>query len=112
MFIKMPNASNLLYTMLVAVFFVGCENAGTTRQQLSGNESELPEELKGIKIYRVATGNGGSVKVAILNGNINSTTYKQGKTKQSTIIVNKQNRKLIEVKEVLIENDSVLVCRK
>ena len=25
MFKKMPNASNLLYTMLVAVFFVGCK---------------------------------------------------------------------------------------
>ena len=25
MFKKMPNASNLLYTMLVAVFLVGCE---------------------------------------------------------------------------------------
>ena len=104
--------SHFLYTMLVAVLFVGCENAGTSRQQLSGNESELPEELRGLKIYRVATEGGGSVKVAILNGNVNSTTYQQGKVKNSTIIVNKQNGKLIEVKEILIENDSVLVCRK
>ena len=41
---------NLAKWLLVAVFFVGCEDAGTTRQQLSGNESELPEELKGLKI--------------------------------------------------------------
>jgi hypothetical protein len=26
MFKKMPNASNLLYTMLVAVFLIGCES--------------------------------------------------------------------------------------
>ena len=29
MFKKMPNASNLLYTMLVAVFFVGCTGVET-----------------------------------------------------------------------------------
>ena len=103
---------NLAKWLLVAVFFVGCEDAGTTRQQLSGNESELPEELKGLKIYRVSTENGGAVRVAVLNGNVNSSTYKAGKTTQSTIVVNKSNGKLIEVREVLVENDSLLVCRK
>lgn len=34
MFKKMPNASNLLYTMLVAVLFVGCEQQNVPKKQI------------------------------------------------------------------------------
>ena len=36
MFKKMPNASNLLYTMLVAVFLVGCETPSGKKQSKDG----------------------------------------------------------------------------
>lgn len=89
-----------------------CEDTGVTKEKLTGSEQNLPDELKGLKVYWVSTGGGNGVNVAILDDQINSTTYNVGKTKQSTIILNKQTGNFIEVKEVLIENDSVIVCRK
>lgn len=101
-----------LFTLAVLSSFFSCTDPGDTVQKLTGNEEKLPNELKGLKVYYVSTGNGDGVKVAVLNGEVNSTTYKSGKTTQSVVIVNKQNGKLIEVRQVLVENDSVIVCRK
>ena len=72
----------------------------------------LPDELKGLKVYSVSTGAGTYVKVAILDGQINSTTYSVDKVEESTIILNKQNGQIIEVSQVIMENDSLVVCRK
>ena len=98
--------------LVIGIISISCEDAGVTKNKLSGNEENLPEELKGLKVYSVSIGDGNFVKVAILNENVNSITYPVGKTLQSTIIVNKKDNKLIEVKEILIENDSLIVCRK
>ena len=97
---------------LAIVGLTSCEDPGTTQLRLNGNESNLPDELKGLKIYSVATDEGDYVKVAILNNQINSTTYTVGKHTQSLILVNKQDGKLIEVSSVLMENDSLIICRK
>ena len=97
---------------IVLFTFYSCENSGNTDMVLSGNEGNLPDELRGLKVYRVSTEGGNYVKVALLNNNINSITYPVGKLQQSTIIIDKQNQKLIEVKEILLENDSMIVCRK
>ena len=94
---------------LVIVGLTSCDDPGTTQLRLNGNESNLPDELKGLKIYSVATDGGHYVKVAILNNQINSTTCKHT---QSLILVNKQDNKLIEVSSVLMENDSLIICRK
>ncbi len=103
----------LLSTLLLCVFIMsGCASAGETEQQLNGNEQGIPDELKGIKIYWVSTGNGSGVKVAVLNNKINSTTYSVGKTEESTIIIDKTSNRQITVSQVLSENDSVIVCRK
>lgn len=96
--------------ILISIFFISCQDVGTTTQKLNGNEKTLPDELKGLKIYQVEIGGGGNVKVGILNGNINSTTYQSDDT--NTIIIDKTTGKLIEVKQILVENDSVIVCRK
>jgi hypothetical protein len=98
--------------MLAAVFLSSCENSGQTTQQLQGSENDLPEELKGLKVYRVSTGGISYVYVAVLDGKINSTNYQVGKTQQSTIIIDKSTGKQIEVSQILSENDSVIVCRK
>ena len=101
-----------LYAFASLLFFASCTESGVTSQSLTGNEDNLPNELKGLKVYWVSTGNGGGVNVAVLNGQVNSTTYQSGKTTQSVVIVNKQNGKLIEVSQILVENDSLIVCRK
>lgn len=92
--------------------FISCDDAGTTSKKLNGDEQSLPDELKGLKIYSVSTGGGNYVEVAVLDGKVNSTTYQVGKIQETTVIVNKQNGKLIEVSQILVENDSVIVCRK
>ena len=100
---------------IIALAIVGltsCADPGTTQLRLNGNESNLPDELKGLKIYSVVTDEGHYVKVAILNNQINSTTYKVGNHTQSLVLVNKQDGKLIEVSSVLMENDSLIICRK
>jgi hypothetical protein len=104
-------AAIAVYAML-AVVFTSCEDAGVTSKRLNGDEQNLPDELKGLKIYNVSTGGGNYVKVAVLDDKINSTTYQVGKVSESIVIVNKQNGKLIEVSQILVENDSVIVCRK
>ena len=100
---------------IIALAIVGltsCSDAGTTQIQLNGDESNLPDELKGLKVYSVATDGGHYVQVAVLDNQINSTTYKVGKHTESLVIVNKQDNKLIEVSSVLMENDSLIICRK
>jgi len=97
---------------ILAFVFTSCDDAGVTFKRLNGDEKNLPDELKGLKIYSVSTGNGMYVKVAVLDSKINSTTYQVGKVQESVVIVNKQNGKLIQVSQILVENDSLIVCRK
>jgi hypothetical protein len=99
--------------MLMFCLFSCGEPKGTTYQYLNGNEENLPPELKGLKVYWVYTDNNNhGVKVAVLNDEVNSLTYKEGKIQTSTIIINKQNNRIIEIKDILMENDSLIVCRK
>ena len=98
--------------LIVSILLTSCQDKGETSLYLSGKENTLPDELKGLKVYSVSTGAGTYVKVAILDGQINSTTYSVGKFEESTIILNRQNDQIIEVSQVIMENDSLVVCRK
>lgn len=109
---KISTLAILLLCALLSVIFTSCESAGVTSQKLNGDEQELPVELKGLKIYSVSTGNGTYVKVAVLDDKINSTTYSVGKFQESTLIVNKRDSKIIPVSQILVENDSLIVCKK
>lgn len=106
--------SKLLIIALFSAILFSCSDAGTTQQRLNGDESTLPEELKGLKVYTVSTGGISEVKVAVLNGQVNSATYMVGKVEETTIVVNKgeYNERTIYVKEILSENDSIIVIRK
>jgi len=95
-----------LFTLLA------CSPEGTTEIRLNGDEKTLPNELKGLKIYNVSLGNGDHVKVALLNNNINSTTYRDGKVDKTIIVVDKRNQKVINVEDIIMENDSLIICRK
>ncbi len=98
--------------MLTSMLFTSCQEAGETSKTLSGTEQNLPAELKGLKVYWVSTGRGNGVNVAILNDKINSVTYSVGKSQQTTVILNSEKGNVITVKQILMENDSLIVCRK
>lgn len=101
----------LLFTLL-SLSLYSCNDLGDTRQNISGDEEKLPEELKGLKIYSVADSPMSTVKVAVLNNQINSLTYPVGKMQESVIMVNKATNKIYEISEVLMENDSIMVVKK
>lgn len=102
---------SLLLVMVTCL--VACDESGVTRQRLSGDEMQLPAELKGLKVYSVSTGGGNWVRVAVLNGGVNSTTYMEGKIQETTIIVgDKPKQRVIVAKEILSETDSIIVIRK
>ena len=96
---------------LFAAFLFSC-SAGTSKEVLQGNESNLPQELKGLKVYKVWVEDGNYVNVAFLNNQINSLSYPQGKSSNSTTFVINAQKKVIEVKEIISENDSIIVCKK
>lgn len=101
----------LLFTLL-SLSLYSCNNPGDTTQTMDGNNHELPEELKGLKVYQVADGTMSYVKVAVLNGQVNSVTYPVGKSQETVIMVNKATNKMYEISEVLMENDSIMVVKK
>ncbi len=101
----------ILFLIFIAI---SCAEKGTTRQKLNGNEATLPDELKGLKVFTVATGGGNYVKVAVLNGQVNSLTYPVGKYQQTTIVLNKDcyNERTIEADKILFENDEMILIKK
>ena len=102
-----------ILSILVLLFLLtSCEDKGVTRQSLTGDESTLPQELKGLKVYRVSCGEGEYVKVGILNNQVISTTYQDGKIQQSVILVNKEVARTINVESIISENDSIIVIKK
>jgi hypothetical protein len=102
----------ILLALILLLTLTSCEDKGITRQTLTGDESNLPAELKGLKIYTVSTGSGNYVKVAVINNQAISTTYQSGKHQQSVILVNKETERTINVESIISENDSILVIKK
>ena len=96
----------------IALLTISCEDKGVTHQPLTGDETNLPAELKGLKVYTVSTGSGNYVKVGILNNQAISTTYQSGKHQQSVILVNKGTPRTINVESIISENDSIVVIKK
>jgi transcriptional antiterminator Rof (Rho-off) len=110
----------ILLALILALTLLSCEDKGVTRQTLTGDESTLPAELKGLKVYRVSCGDGDYVKVAVINHQAISTTYKSGKHQQSVALVNKEvefgagqiTERTINVESIISENDSIIVIKK
>lgn len=101
-----------LLSILGLFTLLACTPQGTTTTRLNGDEKTLPNELKGLKVYSVSLGGGNYVKVAVLNNNTNSTTYREGKVDKTIIVVDKRNQKVINVEDIIMENDSLIICRK
>jgi len=70
--------------------------------------------LKNLVIYNIFGSDGGTVKVAVLNNNLNSLTYRNRKTSQTTLLINNNgsDEKIIRIKSIISENDSIIVARK
>ena len=101
--------------MLISFIMVSCLEKGEVMQTLTGGEETLPDELKGLKVYRVGTGDGEIISVAVLNGQTVGTRYKSGKNDAYVAIVNDevtQTQTQIFAKEIISENDSIIVLRK
>ena len=102
----------ILTALILLLTLTSCEDKGITQQWLSGDESTLPAELKGLKVYRVSCGDGEYVRVGILNKQVISTTYPDGKVQESIILVNKEVARTINVESIISENDSIVVIKK
>ena len=96
------------------MFLASCEDPGVSSQKLVGDEQNLPDALKGLKVYSVSLGEGDYVKVAMFGDNINSATYSEGKTTETTIIINPENYNMrtIHAKEIVYETNEIIVVRK
>lgn len=108
----------IIAMIAIGVALGGCGKGftvGETYQTLKGNEENLPDELKGLRVYSVNTStSGGFVKVAILDDKINSVTSPHGKIQVTTIIIDKsgsKNRTII-CDEIISETEDVVVVRK
>lgn len=102
----------ILTCLILLLTLTSCEDKGVTQQWLTGDETNLPAELKGLKIYTVSCGSGNYVKVAVLNNQPISTTYQSGKHQQSTILINSKPERTINVESIISENDSIVVIKK
>lgn len=107
----------LIFLLLIVA--MSCEDSGTALVRLNGNESKLPPELKGLKVYTVYVEGGETVRVALLNNKVNSLTYYQGSdgtnTNNHTVIMidgNSSETKIIHAKQILSETDSIIVLKK
>ena len=100
---------------LAMALFVSCfpsHEQGDSMILLNGNEAGLPDDLKGIKFYRVYHSVSDYMDIALKDGSVAACSYRNGKSnKNISIIYNNQNR-LINVSEIISENDSIIVCKK
>lgn len=99
------------------LWFFTCSAPGTTETILDGEvNANLPEELKGLKVYQVSLGDGVDIKVAILKGKMNSIQYRSGKYPKDIIVFedswDSSEKREIPVKKIVMENDSIIVAEK
>lgn len=100
---------------IVVTTFICCITPGQTTQSLTGNEQNLPEELKGLKVYTVAVSEASTMKIAVLKNQVIATQEVNGKDVNDVVIINEGtsgNKRVIEVSEIVSENDDIIVCRK
>lgn len=88
----------------MGVFINSCTHKGQVTPYLVGTEN-LPDDLKGLKVYSVGISDGTSVFVAVLDGKVNSVTT-QEKHPKTTIMVDVAKEKII------YETDSLIFLKK
>lgn len=99
--------------LLTASFALqSCEDKGASTLRLTGNENELPQELKGMKVYSIHVGQGSYMKVAVLNNKIIGNSYQSGKVTENSVVVDLSTNNEIQIESILMENDSIIICKK
>jgi predicted aconitase with swiveling domain len=101
----------IILTITTLLLISSCSDPGTSEILLDDHKN-LPTELKGLRVYNVSTGRGSSINVAVLNSDLNSVTYRVGKRNESVILIDKQTDKVVQVSSILMENDSLIICKK
>ena len=108
-----------LFTIVIfTALLVSCGKQGDTQLLMEDKitSSNLPEDLKGLKVYKVFTGFDDCIKVAVINNKVSSVTYHEGKTEQSILVLAKEESEerfyMIPIEEIIIENDTMIMARK
>lgn len=83
---------------------------GDTKKIIDGTEAGLPPELRGLRIYTVNTGTLSNIKVGLIDSHLRGIEYVANKKSEYIVIVCPDGR-VIEAKEIITENDSVMVIR-
>lgn len=102
----------LFALVLICMFGLSsCRTKGDCTTLINGSESNLPDELKGMKVYKVATGILGTIKVAVI-GNTTSTTYPVGKSTETAILYSVRNSDIKTGSGIMFENDEIIIIKK
>lgn len=108
---KLKNMKKIILALAFVTLLSSCESHYKEHRV---KDEGLPEELKGLKIHSVPYYLGDSeytLTVATLNNEVNSVSYKSGKTYKTVIMINNKER-VIHAKEIISETDSILVIKK
>lgn len=103
---------------LCAVYFItlsGCIDKGEVTSSLNGTESNLPEHLKGLRVDRVGIGSGNEIYVATFPGHdVISTQYQTKESNKRVVVIlpAKDTTRNIKIKEILFENNSIILAKK
>lgn len=100
----------LLATIAVAIL-MSCDDPGTTVLLLNGTEKALPDELKGLRVYKVAIDSCDTyINVAVMTG---STAIGAPRGVESVVVDNGWDApRSIKVSEIIFENDTMIMARK
>jgi len=94
-----------IFTYILLLSLISCNDSGVSKIPLSGNEENVPEEIKGIKVFKVALSDGDFIKVVVLENDLDKSISTKSSNK-NTILIAKKKYKIIS------ENDSILVLKK
>lgn len=98
---------SLLLALLALLLAAACSNPRETSVENEELQSNLPQELKGLKVYTVYLKDGNYIKIAVLNNNIVATDQQNGEVRNQNAIINQT-----DLNKVIFENDSIMIIRK
>lgn len=107
--------TKLFMLIFAAVLIAGCVKKGEVSNKINGELQNLPEHLNGLTVDYVGVGDGNGIYIATLpDRQTISEAYQSGKVQVSVIVVlpKGNNARTVYAKEILLENDSVLLIRK
>ena len=109
----MKKIVRILSILVIVISMFSCGKAGDIRKYYV-DDSKLPIELQGLKVYTVCYADEQWIRIAVLNDKINSISHDEGtnnRTTVTTVVVSSSNR-IINAREIISENDSIIVIRK